>query len=210
MQQGDPKFNFEKLPNVDLNSIFERFPNAQKIYDKLKNSGAVVNLDPNGWVSVTNNTNRVISLGIKPIPKQVKEDWGIGNLDFLTEKSYILSHEGNHLVLWDTFQDKVKFPETVELLTLFSQIRKSGKGISKLGSYDFYKGTGTQHEEDLVEMLNLYSLNPDFLKGHLMYLSNLPDDDSSKFKLLKIPEIVRDHIFSKIETINKKYLNIQD
>lgn len=120
----------------------------------------------------------IITLGSSPVPTEFKQNFNLAkDVPDIEVKKYMFSHENMHHVLFDSEKSEIK-NIMLEFLTRVNQIRQTtGDGLSRLGSISFYKEKNTSHEEDVVEMLNLYSQNPKKLESYLEYLVNANPND---------------------------------
>ncbi len=164
--------NKERLPTLDELTSDTVF--TKDIWEINKRKGVTFEYKSNTWIGHASDT-KTISLGKEIVPDEFKRNFNLSKDVPDTEvKKYMFSHENMHHILFD-LKDLDNQSEEKKLASSFinmlKQIRDtSGVGISRLGSLDFYKARNTGHEEDMVELLNLYSLNPNKLEVYLNYL----------------------------------------
>lgn len=154
-----------------------------KIWNALEQRGrtraAKISLDPNQWISRSVATTGVIELGIAPMPAHDRSDLLFEDLNFQGDREivYRFMHELGHLMhpkLWGLFQytDTCKHPDSIRFVNMVMQMRRAGKGLSALGSQSFYQHTDQQAVEDVVELMTMYAIDPDYLKRYLLFLMN--------------------------------------
>jgi hypothetical protein len=195
--------NLEKINTPDRLSpeqLAEGMVYTKDIWDINKRKGVRFSYDPNEWTSYSNADGRLI-LGGKPVPVSMKPYFNLGeNTSDADIKKYIFSHENMHHVVFDTDKSG-KRGTMINLLDLAFKFRKTlNVGLSRLGSFSFYKGK-TEHEEDIVEMLNLYAQNPQKLKDYLQYLVTTETSNLGKYNQIKLSQEVADHIYVQIEEL---------
>lgn len=154
-------------------------------------------LEPNTWTGETrqraNSDAFTIRLGTEPLSKKQKRKL-IFSGSPIDDKSYLLSHEISHVLGGDATAQIKKARNVYQTLT---EMRQSGRGLSALGSLDFYAAIGPaeQAKEDLVELFNMYLISPAYLKAYLAYLSDPKlQAEHSVAKLTQIDVSVADHI----------------
>ncbi len=158
-----------------------------KVWRTLEEQGVVsrnsLSLRPDTWVSNTRETSepdgrktRLIELGIAPIPSELA-----AKILFLYERfegnaglTYRFSHEIHHAVASGAASSPT--PAFANLHNIAHDIRAKSpeSGLSALGSLPFYKEKGvvTQTTEDVVEMLNMFSIGEQYFQNYLDFLAN--------------------------------------
>lgn len=183
---------------------------TKKIWEALKAQHVQVRYKHDTWIGYSNKKQKLIQLGLAPLPPDVKQQTGLESLDALNERKYLLSHEIIHHVLWDVFDDQDAFAEVKNLLTTAKAIRQgTGVGLSRLGSLGFYHDSshGGAFIEDVVELLNMYSIDPNLLAQYLEWLTKSDIETLRAKGLFKITnEQVRKYIYKNIEITIGDYL----
>jgi hypothetical protein len=182
------------------------------VYEANKKSGVAMSWNPNTWTGYSTKEG-LLQIGIQPVPQEVKNQWGITTLSDIETKRYIFSHENMHHVLWAVFEDENEFPEVRKLLNSFFTVRtRTSKGFSRLGNMELYNASNrnTAHEEDLVELMNIYCLNPDNLRKYLDWLVTTDKDILDEQDLFKISsQEVANIIFKQISLTVAKFLKMK-
>ncbi len=157
----------------------------------------------NTWLGYSND--RTISVGAQPVPA----DWNdktvfqhrLFNLNVQTEKVYILSHEVAHCVVFDSRANLLRdFGATLKETRSYNpDIR-----YSATGSREFYKqqSPDKQAHEDLAELINMYLINPDYLKAFLRFLGEARfSAERNRVGLTTLEDnVLRDQIYEVIHT----------
>jgi len=135
-----------------------------------------IEIDEGGWigetrVGVDDALIRTIHLGIQDIPADLAERIIFENELFSDEQrlTYRLSHELCHVVgstMERSQPDFARFFAAVEFM------RKNGQALSALGNLAIYKNAGSVAEatEDVVELMNMYVTDPEYLGRYLAFL----------------------------------------
>jgi len=192
-------------PEMFKQRIIEQLHSETKFggqaWDLLLSKGVVdkdsIVLDSDSWASETladqNNANRtIIRLGIQSLPKGMAEQLIFLHDRFQGDKEllYRLNHEISH----EVGAEATKLcPKTGRLFSTVIKMREYGQALSALGNLSFYeeKGTWVQANEDMVELVNMYLIDSEYLRKYLKFLSDpvfrkerqkiglhtLPDDD---------------------------------
>ena len=151
-----------------------------------------------------------MEIGTLPVPEEIKKSWGISNFSDKETKTYIFSHENMHHVLWSVFDDPEEFPEIRKLLNSLSRLRGAmGIGLSRLGNMKLYdtEGRNTAHEEDVVELMNMYGINPQILKDYLSWLVTADKEVLDEQRLFKLnSQEIADAFFTQISMTIAKFL----
>lgn len=201
---------FEILENDDL---------EQQLLEWLKLTPLIWKVNKNNWVELFINEwvwhwhshkSWRIEIWDKPVPNSAKKAfWLPENTSWLTVKQYIFSHENNHHVLFYLYKHQDTIPEFAEIFNKLKYIRENtGKWLSELGSMGIYNSENrdTAHEEDFVELLNMYCIHPKRLKRHLDVLVNGNEEVLQQKWLQKIPEQFATWLFENIWVCVGKFL----
>ena len=182
----------------------------------IKEGLANADIELNDQNYISESTERGITMGTLPLPENLKkvvmfEEESFGNYE--TEKAYLLSHEISHKIaaLIGTSEKGERFNN---LYTTVINFRKTGgKGLSGLGSLDFYKRTDkrktaeenaqiqaeTQAREDLTELLNMYLWNPDYFKRFVEFLADPKFKNiRKKLDIHSLSKEASEHVFKLI------------
>src|SRR3989344_4056485 len=168
-----------------LTSLGQGTAYSWKAWDSLRQRGCISSdrliIDPNQAISITRKlTERsltTITIGAVPWSEDLKrraifED---EQFNYQKEKRYIFSHELAHVFFANSQQGGAlhRFYNNV----IIKSRREGDKGFTGLGGLEFYKnkkngGPDTQALEDVVELINMYLVDPDYLNRYLSYLSD--------------------------------------
>lgn len=185
------------------------------LWDALERRGqtgtAVITLDPNNWISKSRATTGAIELGIAPMPAMTHSTLLFEDENFRGDREivYRFMHELSHLThpkLWGVFnyKDRTKDPQSISFINMVIAMRKSGRGLSALGSLRFYQQTGAANQavEDVTEFMNMFAIDPEYLKRYLLFLMN-PDpiyqDFRTKNSLITLTHEVAQELFSTVK-----------
>ncbi len=110
-----------------------------------------------------------ITLGTKPFTAAEREYFLFETE--LDDKTYLLSHEISHLFAANAAEEADKVSKLYQTVTA---MRRGGRGLSALGSLNFYKTIGPEEQakEDMVELFNMHLIDPDYLTRYLKFLSD--------------------------------------
>lgn len=127
------------------------------------------------WYS--NKEEKIIQIHTKSVPRNMKKSWWLSeNLPDDETKRYIFSHENAHHIVFYMADHQDKFPYFGRLYNILKTIREQndGVGLSQMWNMDIYNSPTrkTAHDEDFVELLNRYCINPNNFKAYLDFLSN--------------------------------------
>lgn len=150
---------------------------ASSVWQQLVDAGTCstsrIDLVHNTWMSETyldHEGKKHIRLGTKPLttyeadrliylPKEHASDGGI---------IYRFSHELAHEVAGIASRENSFGMFCANII----RMRQAGNGLSALGSLDFYKhaGPAEQAKEDVTELVNMYLIDPAYLRSYLGFL----------------------------------------
>lgn len=167
-----------------LLSLHDRTKYSWQVWNSLLAQGRIsldrLTIDPNQPMSITRNMQAkdqtTITLGAVPWSAELKnrtlfED---SSFDYQKEKSHILSHEITHILFYNSQDEPLHrfFSNAV-----IKSRREKGIGFTGLGSLDFYKnktggGPDVQGMEDMVELINMYLVDPNYLRRYLDFLTD--------------------------------------
>lgn len=167
-------------------------------------------------MSITRNMNvkdqTTITLGTVPWSEGLKRStlFEEASFDYQKEKTYILSDEMTHILFYNS--------EDEPLHRFFSNAviksrREKGIGFTGLGSLEFYKnkrggGPDTQGTEDMVELINMYLADPNYLNRYLNFLANdRYKQTRSDLSLISLGAGSQENIFRIIENFVQGELN---
>lgn len=100
-----------------------------------------------------------------------------------------------------------KFSNFDKLCEYVLKIRRNWKAISRLWNRSVYSDYNLKKDEDIIELINLYCINPDLLKSHLDILVNWTDELLKKDNLQRLSSQVADFIFKTISDCVSKFLS---
>lgn len=150
-----------------------------------------------GWVSHSDSAGG-ISLGTGEMDQTMMEKVLFRPDLWKGEKQviYRLSHEISHKLTPHLARNE-KFLN--ELYGSIIDIRNQHKlGFSKIGNLDFYDQKA-KFTEDIVELVNMYILHPNYLKDFLNYLATENKETLKQEGLFAIPQATADFIYKGIE-----------
>ncbi len=87
--------------------------------------------------------------------------------------------------------------------------KNTSTGLSRLGNMDMYGTTGrnTAHEEDVIELMNMYGISPQNLRDYLTWLTDTDREALQAQRLFKIPsKEVADAIFNQVSATVNRYI----
>lgn len=202
------RFANEGFQELTPESLTEGFVYTGKVWEKNKNNGVQFFLNRDNWHGYSHADGK-IEIGTKEVPKDVKKYFALGeDVPDLEIKKHIFSHENMHHVVFKSFEDEKKKVQLIDTLNLLHEIRKKfGRGVSRLGNLDIYKQRNTSHEEDLVELLNMYSQNPKKLEIYLNYLKTADQSILEKNGQVKLNDLVSGILYQKTEKILLDFLS---
>lgn len=201
------RFINEGFRELTPENLTEGFVYTLKVWEKNKKNGVQFFLNKENWHGYSHASGK-IEIGTKEVPDDIKKYFALGEgVPDLEVKKHIFSHENMHHVIFDSFKDEERKVKILDTLDLISKIReKYGRGISRLGNMEIYKTRKTSHEEDLVEMLNLYSQNPKKLEIYLNYLKNTDEQILTKNGQIKLNDLVENILYKNTEEILLDFL----
>ena len=134
---------------------------------------AKLTVNPNTWVSNSRATGG-IALGAQPMDAATKEriHFHGERFPYADEVSYRLLHEATHSFLYTTQHSTA----TRSLLRTVIDVRgmsEGRRGLTALGSLDFYKGDAKQIE-DTTELMTMYAWSPEYAREFTDFLAH-PD-----------------------------------
>ncbi len=161
-----------------LNSLEIEHPVARTAWERSVERGDVslkrLRVDPNSWIGIYRHSERTITLGVQPLPDNIKEQvlFDHQTFDYKKQVIYRLSHEAAHPVIF-AMGDTI--PEVNQIYSaLTAQRAATGRGLSGLGSLAIYRNEGPEVQalEDLTELVNMYMLDPRKFTRYLNFLQN--------------------------------------
>ena len=173
------------------------------IWEANKKNGVKLILDKNtrqGYSENNIHNNARIELGTKQVPNEIKVKWWLNiNFSDADMKRYIFSHENAHHIIFYIADHEEKFPYFRKLYESLKKIREKnhGIGLSQLGNMKIYDSEirQTAHDEDFVDLLNRYCMNPSDFRSYLDYLTNTDTNILAKKGLYKLQPASADLIF---------------
>lgn len=204
----------KKSRTVSFKDIYECL-NVSQIEDFLLYGTQVTPLiwfaNKKNWVKLFLNKNTFhwysnqdgrLELWIQEVPENIKVQFGLDkNIPDDFVKRYIFSHENNHHVLFYMFKNQNKFPHFANIYNNLKKIRESTwKWLSQLGNMSIYNSNQRQtaHEEDFVELLNKYCMDPKEFKQYLSFLVHWNKTQLSEKHLFRIPQELADWLYNTI------------
>ncbi len=137
-----------------------------------------VHLDPHTWIGETrisaeDPTKYTIHLGTRDIPEALGEQviFRFKQLSPEDRLLYRLSHELCHVVCPIATETDREFGR---LFSMLEVMRRNGHAMSSLGNLDMYRTAGSvvQATEDLVELTNMFMIDPEYLRAYFVFLSD--------------------------------------
>ena len=197
----------ENLPTPE--KLLESTKVTRLVWEANKINGVRLTWNNNTWAGYSRKDG-TLEIGTQPVPEEIKGSWGILGLSDEKAMTYILSHENMHHVLWTAFDNPEEFPEIRSLLNSCVRLRgATGFGLSRLGNMKLYDtgGRNTAHEEDVVELMNMYGINPQNLRDYLSWLTTTKKEILDNNKLFKInSQEIADIFFTQISITVAKFL----
>lgn len=202
------RFINEGFRELTTENLTEGFVYTGKVWEKNKKNGVQFLLNKENWHGYSHASGK-IEIGTKEVPSDIKKYFALGEeVPDLEVKKHIFSHENMHQVVFKSFEDEKKKAQLIDTLDLLHEIRKKfGRGVSRLGNLDIYKQRKTSHEEDLVELLNMYSQNPKKLEIYLDYLKTADQSILEKNGQVKLNDLVSGILYQKTEKILLDFLS---
>lgn len=202
------RFINEGFRELTPENLTEGFVHTGKVWEKNKKNGVQFFLNKDNWHAYSHASGK-IEFGTKEVPKEIKKYFALGeDVPDWEVKKHIFSHENMHQVIFKSFEDEKKKVQLIDTLDLLHEIRKKfGRGVSRLGGLDIYKQRKTSHEEDLVELLNMYSQDPKKLEIYLDYLKTADQSILEKNGQIKLNDLVSGILYQKTEKILLDFLS---
>ena len=157
-------------------------------------------LKQNDFIGYSHKDGR-LEIGVDEVPVNIKKQfWFNENVSDDFVKRYIFSHENGHHIMFYMFDNQSDFPKFSKLYYMCKKIRTTWKWLSELGSMSIYNWSNrdTAHEEDFVELLNKYCLNPKCLRSYLNFLVEWDKTILDQKGLFKISNKTADLLFDDI------------
>ena len=203
----NPLRNNENLPTPE--QLLESTKVTKLVWEANKRNGVQVTWKDDTWTGYSKRDG-TLEIGTQPVPEEIKKAWGISSFSDERARTYILSHENMHHVLWAAFNDPDEFPEIRKLLNSLSRLREAtGTGLSRLGNMSLYnsEGSNTAHEEDVVELMNMYGIDPQNQKDYLEWLITADKEVLGGQKLFKLgSQQMADAFFAQVSMTIAKFL----
>lgn len=201
------RFVNEGFRELTPENLTEGFVYTGKVWEKNKKNGVQFLLNKENWHAYSHASGK-IEFGTKEVPKEIKKYFALGeDVPDWEVKKHIFSHENMHQVIFKSFEDEKNKPEFMDILNLLYSIRdKSGKGVSRLGNLEIYKSRKTSHEEDLVELLNMYSQDPKKLEIYLNHLKTADQNILEKNNQVRLGDTASAILYQKTEKILLNFL----
>ncbi len=180
------------------------------VWNANKNNWVKIRLQ-NWWVSKSDFDKKIIYLWTGKAPPEIKQILNFESevpKDFIDEfvKKYIFSHENAHFIAWYLIDNLDRFTNFWELCKFVENLRKTWKAISRLWNIDFYSDPKKKKEEDIVELINMYCINPKLLKSYLDSLVNWEDEFLEKDNLKRLDSRTANYIFEIISDSVSRFL----
>lgn len=176
---------------------------GSQIISKLKTDGTLteVKIDPTTWIGKADHGD--ITLGIAPVDPKIRERIVFEDKNFTGDREvlYRLSHELSHFI--GPAIERVMPRHLGRIYGAIIHSRsKTGRGLSALGSLDYYKSNGAklQAHEDITELMNMYLIDPAYLKRFLVFMITSDDAVLKRLGLMNINLDTAKFIFDTIES----------
>lgn len=153
----------------------------QKLCERKQTAPSLLEIDPTRWDSISHAIGGRIRLGAAFMPPTIHQTVTFEDWRFRGEQEYVyrLSHELAHLVhpkIFGLFEYKGAKPhdESIDFMNSIFHARQAGVGFSSLGSLETYRVKGPQEQavEDHAELMNMFALDPEYLKRYLTFLGD--------------------------------------
>lgn len=180
-------------------------------------ASARVTFDHATWVSESRMSTGEIKLGTGQMPDTTRRQVIFEDTNFRGEREYVyrFMHEIVHLmhpkllgVL--AYEGVGRDQDSIDLYNTILGARKGGVGFSSLGSLDFYRSSGPaeQTTEDHVELMNMFAIDPSYLKRYLGFLTD-PRHISFREQnnLLTLDSDTTEHVFETVKTSFEYFLD---
>lgn len=208
--------NPERFKNNLLRYMKVKYPRLFQLWQFATQKGIIspenFQINPNTWVSEA--SEKGIKLGTAPMSEGMKyriifEDYRFGYED---EVIYRLSHELTHRLLY-YWAEKENQQSWVNNLvgSIYNLIEDRQKVFTPLASLTNYqqKGPQLQAQEDVVELINMYLQDPEYLKRYLNFLASDTDEafqTRQQYGLVKLDKESVENLFNKIQQELDKFL----
>lgn len=189
----------------------------RKLCERRQTSPSLLEIDPTRWDSISHAVGGRIRLGTAFMPPTIHQAVTFEDWRFRGEQEYVyrLSHELAHLVhpkIFGLFAYKGKAPhdDSVDFMNTIFHARQGGVGFSSLGSLETYrvKGPHEQAVEDHAELMNMFALDPDYLKRYLAFLG---DPAHARYRtsqhLMDIDPDTAEYVFESIKSSYEFFLD---
>jgi hypothetical protein len=213
MARSNPE-GFKKMLLENLH-LYSKFGQEAFVYALQKGIVTLedIQIDPSTWNSSSDSTTGIV-LGTADFPVEQSENIVFENkrFNYQEQVAYRLIHELCHKLNYATFQHDPAFSGLMQKTQISRE--QTGQGFSALGSQFNYESQGreVQGREDLVEMVNMYLIDPAYLQRFLQFLVNEnPEDEATRqaLKLRKIDLPVANTILNTIDQAVQKGLSGQ-
>ena len=198
-----------------FNLIEREYPLIYQVWNELEREGKVsrdrLTLDNENWECTSDKTDGIV-IGTQPMPEEIRKSIIFENqgYDYPHLMVYKLSHELSHkLVAYLITQSEVAKRELEHLNAVFIQLRKDNpdKGIIPLANLSIYREEGAeiQSKEEITELVNMYLIDPEYLRRYLDFLTR--DEYQTlrdKYGLIKIEPDVAQALFDTIDVSVKQ------
>ena len=153
----------------------------RKLCERKQTSPSLLEIDPTRWDSISHAVGGRIRLGAAFMPPTVHQTVTFEDWKFRGEQEYVyrLSHELAHLVhpkIFGLFAYKGTRPhnDSIDFMNTIFHARQAGVGFTSLGNLETYKRKGPHEQavEDHAELMNMFALDPEYLKRYLTFLGD--------------------------------------
>ena len=197
--------------------LANKYPNVHSAWEKLEQAGMVSKdrliLDNTTWQCQSDSSDS-ITLGTQSLPQEVKKRLIFEDRykDYPDVIAYKLSHELSHKLITHLVDSDETAKRGLENLNAaLAQLRQThpDKGIIILANLANYKDAGPdiQSKEEITELVNMYLLNPNYLKK---YLNLLTQDQyhqlRSLYGLVRLDPKITEVIFEIVKTAIDPFL----
>lgn len=202
-------FRTKLLENLDRDSALSGSV-WRKLRERKQTGPSLLEIDPKRWDSISHAVGGHIRLGVAFMPPTLHnvitfEDW-----KFRGEREYVyrLSHELAHLVHPKIFglfayKGKTSHGDSIDFMNTIFHARKVGVGFSPLGSLEIYRKIGPHDQavEDHAELMNMFALDPEYLKRYLAFLGDPTQDRyRTSHHLMEVDPDTAEYIFDSIKS----------
>lgn len=189
----------------------------RKLCERKQTAPSLLEIDPTRWDSISHAIGGRIRLGAAFMPPTIHQTVTFEDWRFRGEQEYVyrLSHELAHLVHPKIFglfayKGKTSHEDSIDFMNTIFHARQGGVGLSSLGSLETYRAKGPHEQavEDHAELMNMFALDPEYLKRYLTFLG---DPAHARYRadhqLMEVDSGTAEYIFESIKSSYEFFLD---